>query len=145
MADSLHTPSVVPFPEGSRLKLLDQVRHTIRMRHYSRRTETSAVDWIRRFVVFHRKKHSSTMGVPEITAFLSWLATGLRVSSSTQNQALSALLFLHGHVLRIGLAQSNSATGPHLPRPDKLGGIRLGEGESLLGVLGWTDPAALAT
>ena len=73
MADSLQTPNVGPFPEGSRPKLLDQVRHTIRMRHYSRRTETTYVHWIRRFIVFHHKKHPSTMGAPEFAAFLSWL------------------------------------------------------------------------
>src|SRR6266550_9468786 len=111
MADSLQPPNVVAFPEGSRPKLLDQVRHAIRMRHYSRRTETTYVHWIRRFIVFHHKKHPSTMGAPEITAFLSWLATGQRVSSSTQNQALSALLFLYRHVLRIEVGAIE-----HVPR-----------------------------
>ena len=99
MADSLQTPSVVPLPGGSRPKLLDQVRHTIRMRHYSRRTEATYVHWIRRFIVFHRKAHPATMGAPEIAAFLSWLATSQGVSSSTQ--ALSAVLFLYRHVLGI--------------------------------------------
>ncbi len=112
MADSPQTPKVVPFSEaGSRPKLLDQVRHTIRMRHYSRRTETTYVDWIRRFIIFHHKKHPSTMGAPEIAAFLSWLATGRRVSSSTQNQALSALLFLYRHVLHIEIGALE-----HVPR-----------------------------
>ncbi|MBI3264832.1 MAG: integron integrase, partial [Acidobacteria bacterium] len=59
------------------------------------------VDWIRRYIVFHDKKHPSTMGAPEIARFLSWLATARRVSSSTQNQALSAVLFLYRHVLHI--------------------------------------------
>jgi len=86
------------------------------MRHYSRRTETTYVHWIRRFIVFHHKKHPSTMGAPEITAFLSWLATGQRVSSSTQNQALSAVLFLYRHVLRIevgAIEQVPRAKMPH--------------------------------
>ena len=74
MADSRQTPDIVPFAEGSRPKLLDLVRHTIRMRHYSRRTEVTYVHWIRRFIVFHHKKHPSTMGGPEIAAFLSLLA-----------------------------------------------------------------------
>ena len=116
MADSLQTPNVVPFAEESRPKLLDQVRHTIRMRHYSRRTETTYVHWIRRFIVFHHKEHPSTMGAPQIAAFLSWLATGQRVSSSTQNQALSALLFLYRHVLRIevgAIEQVPRAKMPH--------------------------------
>jgi site-specific recombinase XerD len=86
------------------------------MRHYSRRTETTYADWIRRFIIFHRKRHPSTMGAPEITAFLSWLATTRRVSASTQNQALSALLFLYRHVLRIevdGIEQVPRARLPH--------------------------------
>ena len=87
------------------------------MRHYSRRTETTYVHWIiRRFIVFHHKQHPSTMGAPEITAFLSWLATAQRVSSSTQNQALSALLFLYRHVLRIevgAIEQVPQAKMPH--------------------------------
>ena len=70
------------------------MRHAIRARHYSRRTEQAYVDWIRRYIIFHDKKHPSTMGAPEIARFLSWLATERRVSSSTQNQALSAVLFL---------------------------------------------------
>ncbi|MBI2833097.1 MAG: integron integrase [Acidobacteria bacterium] len=102
MPDRPLTPSIVPFPEaGSRPKLLDRVRNAVRARHYSRRTENTYVHWIRRFIVFHHKKHPSTMGAPEIGAFLSWLATARRVSASTQNQALSALLFLYRHVLRI--------------------------------------------
>lgn len=117
MADSVQTPKVIPSSEAeSRPKLLDQVRYTIRMRHYSRRTETTYVHWIRRFIVFHHKKHPSTMGAPEIAAFLSWLATGQRVSSSTQNQALSAVLFLYRHVLRIevgGVEQVPRAKMPH--------------------------------
>jgi site-specific recombinase XerD len=116
MADSIQTPSVVAFPEGTRPKLLDQVRHSIRVRHYSRRTETTYVHWIRRFIVFHRKKHPSTMGAPEIAAFLSWLATGQRVSASTQNQALSAVLFLYRHVLRIEIDAIEQVVRAKLPR-----------------------------
>ena len=81
-------------------KLLDRVRQAIRVRHYSRRTEEAYVTWIRRFIIFHKKRHPSEMGEREITAFLSWLATARRVSASTQNQALSALLFLYREVLR---------------------------------------------
>ena len=74
------------------------------------------VAWIRRFILYHRKKHPATMGAPEIGAFLSWLATNQRVSASTQNQALSALLFLYRHVLRIEigpLARVTRAKMPH--------------------------------
>jgi integron integrase len=115
MADSHQAPDVVPFTDGPRPKLLDQVRHAIRMRHYSRRTEATYADWIRRFIIFHRKKHPSTMGAPEITAFLSWLATTRRVSASTQNQALSALLFLYRHVLRIEVDKIEQVPRARLP------------------------------
>ena len=81
-------------------KLLDRVRHVIRAKHYSRRTESAYVDWIRRYILFHRKRHPSEMGASEIAAFLTWLATNRRVSASTQNQALSAVLFLYRAVLR---------------------------------------------
>jgi integron integrase len=117
MADSPQAPHLVTIREAaSRPKLLDQVRHTIRMRHYSRRTEATYVHWIRRFIVFHDKKHPSTMGAAQIKAFLSWLATTQRVASSTQNQALSALLFLYRHVLRIevgAIEQMPRAKIPH--------------------------------
>lgn len=82
-------------------KLLDRVRHAIRTRHYSRRTEEAYVHWIRRFIVFHRKAHPSTMGAAEISAFLTWLAVRQHVSASTQNQALSALLLLYRRVLGV--------------------------------------------
>jgi integrase len=80
-------------------KLLDRVRQAIRLRHYSRRTEDAYVTWIRRYILFHQKKHPSQMGASEISAFLTWLAVQQSVSASTQNQALSALLFLYRHVL----------------------------------------------
>jgi integrase len=115
--DPARTPHLMSFPEhGARPKLLDQVRHIIRMRHYSRRTEGTYVHWIRRFIFFHLKKHPSTMGAPEIAAFLSSLATGRHVSASTQNQALSALLFLYRHVLHLevgAIEQVPRARMPH--------------------------------
>lgn len=84
-------------------RLLDQVRQRIRYRHYSISTERSYVDWIRRFILFHGKRHPRDLGGPEIEAFLSWLATEREVAASTQNQALSALLFLYREVLEIEL------------------------------------------
>ncbi|HJN42958.1 MAG: integron integrase [Vicinamibacterales bacterium] len=96
-------------------KLLDQVRHAIRMRHYSRRTEQTYVAGIRRFIVFHRKKHPAAMGAPEIEAFLSWLATKQAVSASTQNQALSAVLFLYRHVLRVEIGPIARVTRAKMP------------------------------
>ncbi len=81
------------------MKLLERVRAALRTRHYSLRTEEAYVGWIRRFVVFHDKRHPDEMGEAEIGAFLSSLATQGRVAASTQNQALSALLFLYRNVL----------------------------------------------
>ncbi len=80
-------------------RLLDRVRLSIRARHYSLRTEESYVGWVRRFVLFHGKRHPQTMGETDINAFLSDLANRAGVSASTQNQALAALLFLYRHVL----------------------------------------------
>jgi hypothetical protein len=84
-------------------KLLDCVRDRIRTRHYSRRTERAYGGWIRRFIVFHGKRHPREMGESEVMAFLSALATRGRVAASTQNQALSALVFLYAEVLGIEL------------------------------------------
>ena len=84
-------------------RLLDQVRDRIRVRHYSLRTEEAYLHWIRRFIFFHGKKHPRDMGGPQVEAFLSHLATVGRVAASTQNQALSALLFLYREVLQVGL------------------------------------------
>jgi integron integrase len=80
-------------------RLLDRVREALRARHYSPRTEKAYVAWIRRFILFHGKRHPDTMGEAEIGAFLSSLATHAKVSASTQNQALAALLFLYQQVL----------------------------------------------
>ena len=80
-------------------KLLDQVRYAVRSRHYSRRTEEAYVDWIRRFILFHGKRHPREMGKAEIEAFLSHLAVQRKVAASTQNQALAGILFLYRHVL----------------------------------------------
>lgn len=97
-------PPPEPAPAPPPRRLLDQVHDAIRARHYSRRTERAYAGWIRRFVLFHGKRHPEEMGEPEVTAFLSHLATHRRVSASTQNQALSALLFLYRVVLRRDLA-----------------------------------------
>ena len=80
-------------------RLLEQVSAAIRRLHFSPRTEQAYLGWIRRYILFHGKRHPSEMGEPEVTRFLSSLATAGRVSASTQNQALSALLFLYGEVL----------------------------------------------
>ena len=84
-------------------KLLDQVWDALRIKHYSIRTEQAYVNWIKRFIFFHHKRHPRDMGVPEVEAFLSYLAVDERVAASTQNQALSALLFLYREVLHQNL------------------------------------------
>src|SRR5262245_6200322 len=86
-------------PEAPKPRLLDRVREAIRARHYSRRTEKTYVAWIRRYILFHGKRHPAGMGAREITDFLSALAVRDKVAASTQNQALSALLFLYRAVL----------------------------------------------
>jgi integron integrase len=89
---------------ATRPRLLDVVGAALRTRRYSARTEKAYVGWIRRYIIFHRKRHPETMGEPEIGAFLSHLATQAKVSASTQNQALAALLFLYQEVLGRELA-----------------------------------------
>jgi integron integrase len=84
-------------------RLLDQVREQLRVRHYSYRTEQQYLAWIRRFIRFHGLQHPSILGAKEIEAFLSHLALDRRVASSTQNQALAALLFLYRRVLSCDL------------------------------------------
>jgi integrase len=93
------SPESIPMSEHREPKLLDRVRSAIRVRHYSRRTEKAYVCWVRRFVLFHGCRHPSEMGQKEIAAYLSHLAEQRKVSASTQNQALSALLFLYREVL----------------------------------------------
>ena len=84
-------------------KLLDQVREQIRLRHYSIRTEAVYLEWVKRYIRFHKYRHPQEMGGPEVEAFLSDLAVRRDVSASTQNQALSAILFLYKQVLQIEL------------------------------------------
>lgn len=94
MPDSRTQPESQPRP-----RLLDRVCAAIRAKHYSPNTETAYLTWIRRFIFFHGRRHPETLGADEVNAFLAHLATGRRVSASTQNQASSALLFLYAHVL----------------------------------------------
>jgi integron integrase len=84
-------------------KLLDQVRDRIRVKHYSIRTETQYVQWVKRFILFHNKRHPTELGATDVEAFLTHLAVDGKVSASTQNQALSALLFLYKEVLAMDL------------------------------------------
>src|SRR5262249_42869488 len=90
-------------PEPPKPRLLDRVRQAIRTRHYSRRTEKAYVHWIKRYIFFHGKRHPTEMGAPEVAPFLTSLAVQGKVAASTQNQALSALLFLCRKVLGVDL------------------------------------------
>src|SRR5437773_5337095 len=92
--------NVAPAHQPLKRKLLDQVRDTIRRKHFSIRTEQSYTEWIRRFILFHNKRHPREMAEPEVTQFLTHLARDGHVAASTQNQALSALLFLYKEVLK---------------------------------------------
>ncbi len=84
-------------------KLLDRLRDHLRTRHYSIRTETAYVDWARRFILFHGKRHPQEMGDVEVEAFLTHLAVQRQVSASTQNQARAAILYLYKQVLAVDL------------------------------------------
>ena len=97
------------------LRLLDRVRHRIRLKHYSIRTEQAYVDWIRRFIRFHGKRHPETMGAPEVESFLTDLAVTRNVAASTQNQAKSALLFLYKEVLDAELPWLEDIQGARAP------------------------------
>jgi integrase len=90
---------IAPFNAPQPGKLLDRVRAAIRARHYSLRTEEAYVGWVRRFILFHHKRHPAEMGEPEINQFLTHLAVAENVAASTQNQALSGILFLYQEVL----------------------------------------------
>jgi integron integrase len=103
---------------ASPLGLYAQVRAALELRHKSDRTVEAYVAWVRRFVEFHHYRYPAKMGAPEVEAFLSHLASTSKVSSSTQNQALAALLFLYGQVLRQPLAPLEQVV--HARRPSRL-------------------------
>jgi integron integrase len=123
-----HGAAILPFPrpaagQASAIRatpprLIERVRTALRTRHYSARTETAYVGWIRRFILFHGKRHPDTLAEPEIAAFLSSLAQPGGVSASTQNQALAALLFLYQAVLGRQLAWLGDLV--HAKRPARL-------------------------
>jgi len=95
-------PQPTSSPKGK--KLLEQVSDAIRIKHYSSRTEKTYMDWIKRYILFHNKRHPKDMGVEEIQTFIAHLATQKQLAASTQNQALSAVIFLYRHVLKIDIA-----------------------------------------
>jgi integron integrase len=97
-------------------RLLDQVREAIRLRHYSYRTEQQYVAWIRRFILFHKRRHPRDMGGPEIEAFLTYLAKDRDVAAATQAQALAALLFLYKRVLNADLPWIDNVVRARRPK-----------------------------
>ncbi len=97
-------------------KLLDQMRERIRVKHYSIRTESVYIDWARRFILFHHKRHPREMGAPEVEAFLTHLAVERKVSASTQNQAKAAVLFLYKEVLQIDLPWLSEVTAAQVSK-----------------------------
>ena len=97
-------------------KLLDQVRGKLRVKHYSIRTEQTYVDWIKRYILFHGKRHPKDMGARDVEAFLTHLAVAGKVAASTQNQAKSALLFLYREVLEIQLPWLDNITQAKAPK-----------------------------
>lgn len=99
-------------------RLLDQIRDKIRLKHYSIRTERAYLDWNKRFILFHNKKHPKDMGKSEVEQFLTFLAVKKKIASSTQNQALSAILFMYKEVLGHELPWLNNVT--RAKKPEKL-------------------------
>lgn len=97
-------------------RLLHQLRDRIRFRHYSRHTEDAYVHWVRRYVLFHGKRHPRDLSAEHVTAFLSALANDRKVSPATQNQALAALLFLYKDVLGIELPWMSGIARAKRPR-----------------------------
>jgi integron integrase len=108
------SPENTPTPQPP--KLLDQLRDRIRIKHYSVRTETQYVQWVRRFILFHGKRHPRELGAADVEAFLSHLAVEGKVAAATQNQALSALLFLYKEVLGIDLPWLDGITRAKRPQ-----------------------------
>jgi integron integrase len=102
-------------PSAEAPKLLEQVRDRLRLKHYSLRTETAYVGWIKRYIFFHGKRHPRDMSKAEVEAFLTSLAVERNVSASTQSQALAALLFLYGEVLGIELPWLDEITRAKKP------------------------------
>jgi hypothetical protein len=98
--------------ESTKPRLLDRLRDSIRTLHYSRRTEQAYAYWVIRFIHFSGRRHPSTLGETEVTAFLNFLAADRNVAASTQNQALSALLFLYKHVLQMDLPWLDGLVSP---------------------------------
>lgn len=100
---------------SSKPRLLDRLRQSLRLGHYSPRTEEAYVVWVRRYIVFHGRRHPEAMGEAEVVAFLTHLAVKETVSASTQNQALAAVVFLYRHVLQRPLGDLGGVVRARMP------------------------------
>lgn len=123
--------------QGGPPRLLDALRREIRVRHFSIRTESAYVDWVRRFILFHDKRHPRELGPAEVAAFLTHLAVDRRVAPSTQGQAKSALLFLYKAVLQIHLPWLDEVVAARNPRRLPVV-LTPGEVRALLGAMNGT-------
>ncbi len=136
--DPPHVGAPLVGAESHEPRLLDRVRLAVRARHYSLRTEEAYVAWVKRFVLFHGKRHPRTMGEREVNAFLSDLAIRHGVSASTQNQALAAILFLYRHVLEMPLPDLSQVV--RAKRPRRLPAVLTrAEVRAVIGRLGGTE------
>lgn len=117
-----------PKPPGQGKKLLELLRDQIRLKQYSPRTEKTYIQWVREYILFHNKRHPKEMGVPEINQFLTHLVVDRKASASTQNQALSSVLFLYRNVLKINL--DDEEIGFSRPKKGKRVPVVLSPGEA---------------
>lgn len=113
---SLKAVITPPTPSEKPKKLLDQVREIMRTAHYSIRTEQTYINWIKRFIFFHQKRHPKDMGAVEVGAFLTDLATKRNVTAGTQNQALNSIVFLYKHVLKVDMGKLEGITRASAPK-----------------------------
>jgi integron integrase len=116
MAPLLHEPDPPDWVPAPAPRLLDQLRGRLQTLHYSIRTEQAYVDWVKRFILFHNKRHPKEMGAAEVTRFLTHLAVQRHVAASTQNQAKAAVLFLYREVLGVELPWLNDVIAAKVPR-----------------------------
>ena len=114
--DPAHLPTAAGDAPPRQPKLLERLRIHLRTRHYSIRTEQAYIDWARRFIVYHGKRHPQDMGAAEVEAFLSHLAVDRQVSASTQNQAKAAILYLYKQVLGVDLPWLDEVVQAKRPR-----------------------------
>ncbi len=140
MSDNTFESVVLVSPPAPRL--LDQVRDRLRVKHYSLRTEKAYLAWIRRYIIFHDKRHPAQMGKVEVEAFLTHLAVDRDVAAATQGQALSAILFLYQDVLELPIAWLDDVV--RAKRPARLPTVLTQEDtRSLLAALGADTQMAL--